>query len=369
MPPPSSVLRKRQEEPSAESPITYREVAYVVDPAVSRGSVEALLWASFRDLSRELADRAGQKFVQIAVFDHKFDKRPERPPLGTLAWKDWRGNPVLTFPLFDGASRSSVPAPSIKPVAVVQVSSSAPPVAPIAAAPVVASPVAASLTVAVTPVSLDAPARKSDPPAAIPLMREKMASQPAGPRSSRPRLPAVRRRAGEDLIGELFETMHDLHFMRGVADGAEFMLAAVESIVPCDGVLVHVFDINTRQFVVVRAKGPGAMQVLLHRTPDSEPFFSAVMRRPGSVAFHDVQKDPRVLGPRWEALGIKPERALCGPVRQGGRYLGMLEVANPLGGAPFHQTEQNALDYVCEQFAEFLVNRPIVLDADVILRR
>ena len=56
-------------------------------------------------------------------------------------------------------------------------------------------------------------------------------------------------------------------------------------------------------------------------------------------------------------------------MRQGGRYLGLLEVVNPLGDAPFHQTEQNAIDYVCEQFAEFLANRPIVLEADVILRR
>src|SRR5882724_3292475 len=129
MPPPSSVLRKRQEEPTTESPITYREVAYVVDPSTSRGSVEALLWASFKDLSRELADRPGQKFVQLAVFDHKFTQRPERAPLGTLAWKDWRGNPVLTFPLFDGtkAARASVPAPSIKPVAVVRISSPLPP--------------------------------------------------------------------------------------------------------------------------------------------------------------------------------------------------------------------------------------------------
>ncbi|HYP88397.1 MAG TPA: GAF domain-containing protein [Polyangiaceae bacterium] len=180
---------------------------------------------------------------------------------------------------------------------------------------------------------------------------------------------AVRRRAGEDLIGELFETMHDLHFMRTIADGAEFVLAAVESIVPCDGVLIEVFDINKRDFVVVRAKGPGAMQVLLHRTSDRDRFVQGVMRRPGSITIPDVERDPRVLGQRWDLLGVKPERALCGPVRQGGRYLGLLEVANPLGDAPFHQTEQNALDYVCQQFAEFLTNRPIVLDADVILRR
>lgn len=438
MPPPASVLRKRQEEPTTESPITYREIAYVVAPGVTRGSVEALLWASFRDISRELAERPGQKFVQLAVFDHKFDKRPERAPLGTLAWKDWRGNPVITFPFFDGTApaRASM-APSIKPLPVVRISSSAPPApAPAPEAPAAAPAVAASVSapapsaapapavtasvsapapyaapaaevapvtvatpavvvapaavvaapapvaavapsvsapapapVAAVAPSVPAPAPTPEPSAAIPLTREKMPSNPSGPRASRPRMAAVRRRAGEDLIGELFETMHDLHFMQGVADGAEFTLAAVDSVVPCDGVLIHVFDIDAGDFVVVRAKGPGAMRVLLHRTPDSDAFFSATMRRPGSIAIHDVEKDPRVLGPRWDALGVEPKRALCGPVRQGGRYLGLLEIVNPLGDAPFHQTEQNAIDYVCEQFAQFLVNRPIVLEADVILRR
>ncbi|HYJ11054.1 MAG TPA: GAF domain-containing protein, partial [Polyangiaceae bacterium] len=417
MPPPSSVLRQRQEEPTPESPIIYREVAYVVDPGVSRGSVEALLWASFNSLSRELASKPGQKFVQLAVFDHKFDKRPERAPLGTLAWKDWRGNPVVTFPFFDGTAvaRASAPPPggSIKPVAVVKLegpSGRPPPPADPAPTPAhavayAAAPIASATTTPIMPLviqttgsgSIPAPApavialaqpaqfvaasapavdssstaaAKSDPSgAAIPLTREKLPSHPSAGRSSKPRLPAVRRRAGEDLIGELFETMHDLSFMHGVADGAEFVLAAVESIVPCEGVLIHVFDINARQFVVVRAKGPGTMQAVLHRTPDSDEFFANIMRRPGSVAIHDTAKDARVLGPRWEALGVKPLRALCGPVRQGGRYLGIIELANPLGDAPFHQTEQNAIDYVCEQFAQFLLNRPIVLDADVVLRR
>jgi len=209
---------------------------------------------------------------------------------------------------------------------------------------------------------------RSETPAAIPLTREKLSSQPSSTSGSRPSLPDVRRRAGEDLIAELFKTMHDLHFMRGVADGAEFVLAAVDSVVPCDAVLIQVFDINKQNFVVVRAKGPGAIQVLLHRTPDSDPFIHAVMRRSGSVAIQDTEKDPRALGPRWEALGVKPQKVLSAPVRQGGRYLGLVEIANPLGDAPFHQTEQNALDYVCVQFAEFLANRPIVLDPDVILR-
>jgi hypothetical protein len=374
MPPPATVLRKRQEEPTAESPITYREVAYVVDPNVTRGAVEALLWASFNDLSRELSTRSGQKFVQLAVFDHKFDKRPEKAPLGTLAWKDWRGNPVLTFPLFDGTqpARASVAPASIVPVAVVKVTGpSGPPPAPEASAAPAAALVPSAVVAAVAEAPAPQPAKSDPGGAAIPLTREKLPSShpPSAARASRPRVAARSRRAGEDLIGELFETMHDLHFMSGVTDGAEFVLATLDSIIPCDGVLIHVFDINTRQFVVVRAKGPGTMQAILHRTPDSDEFFNNIMRRPRSLAFDDTAKDDRVLGPRWDALGVKPKRALCGPVRQDGRYLGLIEVANPLGDLPFHQTEQNAIDYVCEQFAQFLTNRPIVLDADVIMKR
>jgi hypothetical protein len=456
LPPPATVLRRRQEEPTADSPITYREVAYVVEPGATRGAIEALLWSSFRDLSRELAARPGQKFVQLAVFDHRFERRPERPPLGTLAWKDWRGNPVLSFPFFDGSAhvRPSGTPPSIVPAEAVTITSSAAPAAsgalgagaapvgdPSAAPPALATesvpppsagasikpslvpprpaaaepaavlpeeppvlvspaPEAPALvssapaqpleppTSSATPAALEphaarvappstpegqpAPAHRGEAPTSapsLPAAREQLSSQPSATRSSRPRMAAVRRRAGEDLIGELFETMHDLHFMSGVADGAEFVLSAIDSVVPSAGMLVHVFDINARQFVVVRAKGPTSTNVLLHRTPDSDAFFGAIMRRPGSIAIHDTQKDTRVLGARWHALGVEPTHALCGPVRQGGRYLGLVEVVNPLGGAPFHQTEQNAIDYVCEQFAQFLVNRPIVLDAEVILKR
>jgi hypothetical protein len=260
-----------------------------------------------------------------------------------------------------------VVAPASAPISV----SAVPPATVASATPPLPASVqaAAALRAAAPPVTLAKPV-DPEPSAAIPLTREKVTSNPpSAARSSRPRIPALRRRAGEDLIGELFETMHELHFVQGIADGAEFMLAALDSVVPCEAVLIHVYDINTQNFVVVRAKGPGSMQVLMHRTSDSDPFLQSLMRRPGSVAFQDVEKDPRVLGPRWDALGIKPARVLCGPVRQGGRYLGLLEIANPLGDAPFHQTEQNAVDYVCEQFAEFLANRPLVLEADVILKR
>ena len=447
------VVRQRAEEPRAESPITYREVAYAVQPGTSRAQVEALLWARYKDVAGLIEERAPGKFVQLAVFDHVFQKRPERPPLATFAWKDWRGSPVLAFPGFGEApagplsqvpppaSQTSIPAAPIAavPAPVVVAAPAAPavaaPIPPAAPASATSTPVVGSMAANVS-AAMPAPSptqRPAFPPAPIELapsafppaaqapvaqpavvpvppppafVAPPVAPTPAPPafaapiaptpavdlkfeappsnaapqaerksapdvdRASRPRhaIPG-RRRAGEDLIGELFEVMHDLHFMRDVAAGAEFVLSVLNEVLPCEGVLVHVFDINTNHFVVVRAKGPNSKAVLLQRMPDQDPLALSVMRSAQAVSVKDAENDARFAGPRWPTLGVVPKAALCGAVRQGGRYLGMIELANPAGDAPFHLSELNALDYICEQFAEFLSNRPIIVAADVILPR
>jgi len=189
-------------------------------------------------------------------------------------------------------------------------------------------------------------------------------------RGSRPRIALEgRRRAGEDLIGELFEIMHELNFAHDVAEGSEFVLSVLNELLPCEGVLIHVFDINTGHFVVVRAKGPRANAVILQRMSDQDPLVRSVMRSTHATSVNDAQRDARFTGPRWQALGVAPRAALCGGVQLSGRYLGLIEIANPLGDVPFHRSELNALDYICEQFATFLSKKPIVLSADVVLPR
>jgi hypothetical protein len=201
-----------------------------------------------------------------------------------------------------------------------------------------------------------------------PVLLRRPPSRPDSDRGSRPRIGIARRRAGEDLISELFEFMHELHFARDIAHGADFVLGVIEQVIPCEATLLQVFDINTRNFVVVRGRGGGAQRALLHRTPDNDPLISEIMRRERARAYR-TEGDPRFATGRWGIVGLTLHQVLCGAVRQGGRYLGMIELANPLGGAPFHETEINALDYICEQFADFVASRPVVLDPDVILGR
>lgn len=530
--PPFELVRQRAEEPRADSPITYREFAYAVEPGRTRDEIEALLRDRYRATRAGIEDRPPGKFVQLAVFDHVFKRRPERPPLATFAWKDWRGEPVLAFPGFGDAAmppisrippaRESVPPPAnavpsgartsvapesapvvpMKPVVIsslpppllpspplspsssperpaappppvdveitideaaaipavdleipideaapsaaieveipIDVAASEPAVAPSpiaepapspvveappqivegGRAPVVEGPAPLAPQASPTPAEPAAPSVEDRPapaveahvsvveggrlpvtetsPATAPAVEVAPAPAPApsfeltfeaptvlavspapaasnpksAERASRPRIAAEgRRRAGEDLIGELFEIMHDLHFATDVAEGAEFVLSVLNELLPCEGVLIHVFDINTSHFVVVRAKGPHANSVLLQRMSDQDPLVRSVMRNMRAVSVKDAADDARFTGPRWQSLGVAPRAVLCGGVQLGGRYLGLLEVANPQGNVPFHQSELHALDYICEQFAAFLSKKPIVLSADVVLSR
>jgi len=505
--PPFELVRQRAEEPRPESPITYREFAYAVEPGRTRAEVEALLRDRYQATLATIEDRPPGKFVQLAVFDHVFKRRPERPPLATFAWKDWRGDPVLAFPGFGDepmAPVSRVPAApaSVPPSANGSAPASgsiAPPSTPVVPmAPVIIASVppgpekvveaaptpeaepeipiddvppappaeldipideAAPTLEATVPINPPAPAALVEAPLPVveaspaphvevtvpiveggraPVVEEAAPTPSAAPapavestasiveggrapvlevpvalveggrppvveaplpaatapassfeltfeapvhapspapsnpksadRASRPRIASeARRRAGEDLIGELFEIMHDLHFARDVAEGAEFVLSVLNELLPCEGVLVHVFDINTGHFVVVRAKGPHAASVLLQRMSDQDPLVRSVMRNTHAQSVRNATDDPRFAGPRWQALGVAPRAALCGGVQLSGRYLGLIEVANPHGDIPFHQSELNALDYICEQFAVFLSKKPIVLSADVVL--
>ncbi len=408
------VVRKRAEDPSERTPITYREFAYAVRPDTSPEAATALIISRFREVSSSLATRPPGKFVQLAVFDHVFEERPASKPLVTLAWKDWRGDPVLQYPGGKQAGPASEPPPqSIPPysgpgIEAVPASLSDPEVADAlsgevevaveatepellsdasavsapdssaasASAPDASAPDASASAVSAPDSSASAPdasaphgrgkskrkGRKSKPGS---KRAEHLTTQPDTP--SQKLQPKVSKRDGKnDLISDLFETMHNLHFAADVMSGADFTLDVILKSLPCDAALVHIFDINTRRFVVVRVSGSVPKELLLHATPDLDPLFRDVLRAPRSRRVGDFKKQA---GDHWSKLGLEPQAALLGPVRQGGRYLGVIELFNPSDGGAFFENEANALDYICEQFAEFLSQRPLVLDADVVLAK
>jgi hypothetical protein len=466
---PSQIIFKREQERTSALPVTYREYVYLVPPGITEADAETLLHAQIDLVRTSLARVPPGKLVNLAVFDVAFQGKPPVPPVATLAWKDWRGDPVVGFPrraqAATGAAPASFPppitAPSAPPPPMVQAPASVPPPAmtqspasvpppamthpasvtspprPASVPPPAFAPAPASVpppaqvqapasvpppAFAPAPASLPPPAQVQVPasipppaspvaaaaerpqtgpssdqvepapaleesalpadarrppqtpangeatktPALEPLAREVMAELPQmhAPRQSR--IPGVRV-AGEELIADLFEAMHELHFLRDAVEGGEFCLALGMEKIPSRAGIVHLYDIDRREFLVTNTRG-AASGLLLHRYPENDPMLSGAMRRRRSIVLTDAsQSEARALD-RYLAIG-GARSLIVAPVMQAGRFLGAIELLNPLDDQPFTESDGNAVSYIAEQFAEFVAARGIVTDPERIAAR
>jgi hypothetical protein len=89
---------QRNEEPTPDNPLTYRERAYSIPPGMSVSEAEAKLRFALADLQEQLKATERGRFINLAAFDHRWVEQPERPPLVVLEWRDWRGEPIVDYP-------------------------------------------------------------------------------------------------------------------------------------------------------------------------------------------------------------------------------------------------------------------------------
>ncbi len=172
------------------------------------------------------------------------------------------------------------------------------------------------------------------------------------------------RTAGDELISSLFESMHDLHFLRDALDGGQFCLALATEVLPSRVALIHFFDIDKREWVVACTRGKDTTRLLTLRSPESDEHLREAARSRRAIV---VANGNAAAAVRYQSLGpIKS--MIVAPIMQAGRALGALEIINPLDGQPFTPDEGNALTYIAEQYAEYLGSRGIVLDRDRIQR-
>lgn len=101
------ILLQRAEEPSPSNPICYRERAYFVPRGVTVQEAEASLRFELVAMQAELQNVKRGKLINLAAFDHRWSDAPERPPVVTLQWRDWKGEVLVDFP----AARIESPAP------------------------------------------------------------------------------------------------------------------------------------------------------------------------------------------------------------------------------------------------------------------
>lgn len=107
-----SLLAGRDEDPSESSPLTYRERSFVV-PAGTPSEVGERIARERMDALRASIEGAPRgQFLNVAVFDHRWTERPERPPVATAVLKDWQGDLVVERPL---ERFSSAPPPAAVP--------------------------------------------------------------------------------------------------------------------------------------------------------------------------------------------------------------------------------------------------------------
>lgn len=243
------------------------------------------------------------------------------------------------------SARDTERMPSVPPTSGVTAPSAGPSAPPVSAPPD-----------AVRASSPPAAARASAPPAATRASAPPVSAPP--PSSAKPRV------RDDDLISELFEALSDLEFLADPLEGADFVLSVALDNIPSEVAFVSFFSLDSREFVVVRASAGAPASLLLSRAGEKASLAARAMRAHQAVVLDRDAADAVSDDPRWLAAGVTPTSLVCAPVKLGGRYLGLIELANPVDGAPYTDGDGHAISYIAQQFAEFLGQRDVVLDAD-----
>lgn len=355
-PVPSQIIFKREQDRTPEQPITYREYVYMVPHGTSDGAAEELLRGQLNLVRTALAQTPAGKLIHLAAFDVQFQGKPPVAPIATLTWKDWLGTAVVALPRRAGPDRNANAHSVPRPEAV-----SAKPLEQASAVPEAPSRSEGLGAAATREISNGLGALSSGA-----LPRGAHDDEPEHPRPAPAVEPAFEARArarGEDLIADLFEAMHELHFLRDAVEGGAFCLALCADKIPCNAGVVHLYDIDRREYLVTNTRGTVARQLLLKRTSEADPVLAAAMRRRHAIAVTYTDESEARGIDRYDAIG-GVRRVLVAPVMQAGRYLGALELIDPLDGQPFTETETNAMTYIAGQFADFVAARGVVTDPE-----
>jgi putative methionine-R-sulfoxide reductase with GAF domain len=172
---------------------------------------------------------------------------------------------------------------------------------------------------------------------------------------------------GDELIGLLFEEMHDLNFMADALEGAAFCLWVALDKLPSRAGFVHFYDVASREYVVASVAGAVGPEQVTKRNSQNDPWLGEAMRRRTAYVVADARSHEGAHVERFAAIGGAVS-VIVAPVMLGGRALGAIEIVNPVDGAPFGEDDGNALAYMAEQFAEFVSSHGLVTDEGRIRR-
>ena len=101
------VLSSREQNPNDASPLTYREYAFAVRPEPPKRSPPSVSARAARATSKRISRREDGQAREPRGVRRRVHRQAARPPLATLTWKDWKGEPVVGIPATD-ARRAAV---------------------------------------------------------------------------------------------------------------------------------------------------------------------------------------------------------------------------------------------------------------------
>lgn len=350
-------LMRREENASSTSPMTYREYAFAITPPCTDQEATRFITNQFNQIRLALTNVKTPKMVNLAVFDHVFSQRPERPPQVTLAWKDWKGEAALQYPGRDAESAKTSSGEGGKRNEQV-----AP--APNAA---LAAEGKSRTDATMEPLPLLSNNAKKQARLRAKSSPQASAPTPGPPPSTQPvAQPVVQTESGqhmvqlhadspsdEEIIVDVFDAMHDLYFYRDAYEAAEFIVNLAIDTMNCDVGLAQLYDINRQEFVVVHAVGPSAQLVLGHRTFERD----ALLYQIASTGAPIVIDTPDIIyhAQRWQKLGITPSSVLACVVVHSDRMLAILELGHETPNQSFRKIDRDVLAYMANSYGEFII--------------
>lgn len=362
------VMHQRDVEPSADNPITYRERAFF-SGAAADGHVVAALRDELATL-RQTDDVKGL-YVNLAAFDHEWTERPERPPVATLEFRAWKGEPIVGTPLaasglvpHSAAASQPVQTPATtpeptKPALAEPTAESAEPAAestkpePVVEAPKVVEPAPPAVEV-VAPAVEQAPneqlAQEASVASQTPMQTGRSLSDDF--EMDDPQFAAVAEK--EHGIAAAFEACEDLHFLETPLDGIRFAERLLLELVDAEAFTGGLYDINASVYRIVSAVGPGAEARRGTQIPQGKGVFGRVSLDTGVLITDssDARFDDTFDG----RAGAVHNNALTAPVAHGQRMYAVVQLMNAKSGA-FTEEDESIVGYVAQQLGRFLHDR------------
>lgn len=168
-------------------------------------------------------------------------------------------------------------------------------------------------------------------------------------------------------IAATFERLHALDYFDDALEGASFCLDVLAAMFPARTFLVHLFDVERKEFVVVDARGEAADSLKLTRCNHTDLLLRLSMRKAAPVAWRKLDRaaPQEVLARFAELPGART--VIVAPLLSGPRWLGAIELVDPVDDT-LSVEHESAIRHVAERYARFLHERGVIVDTVTVAR-